>query len=64
MHTKPISPWKQALQLGLLGGAIAVLLSLVGMVVRPSVNATLWTDGSPWGRCFSWLPSYFLVIPV
>lgn len=32
MHTKPISPWKQALQLGLLGGAIAVLLSLVGMV--------------------------------
>lgn len=27
------SPWKQAIQAGLLGGAIAVLLSLVGMVV-------------------------------
>jgi branched-chain amino acid transport system permease protein len=27
------SPWKQAVQAGLLGGAIAVLLSLVGMVV-------------------------------
>ena len=32
MHTKPVSPWKQALLLGLLGGAISVLLSLVGMV--------------------------------
>ena len=32
MHTKPVSPWKQALQLGLLGGAVAILLSLVGMV--------------------------------
>jgi branched-chain amino acid transport system permease protein len=29
----PQSPWKQAIQAGLLGGAIAVLLSLVGMVV-------------------------------
>jgi branched-chain amino acid transport system permease protein len=27
------SPWKQAIQAGLLGGAMAVLLSLVGMVV-------------------------------
>lgn len=27
------SPWRQAIQAGLLGGAIAVLLSLVGMVV-------------------------------
>jgi branched-chain amino acid transport system permease protein len=27
------SPWKQAIQAGLLGGAIALLLSLVGMVV-------------------------------
>jgi branched-chain amino acid transport system permease protein len=27
------SPWKQAIQAGLLGGAIAMLLSLVGMVV-------------------------------
>ena len=27
------SPWKQAVQAGLLGGAIGVLLSLVGMVV-------------------------------
>jgi branched-chain amino acid transport system permease protein len=27
------SPWKQAIQSGLIGGAIAVLLSLVGMVV-------------------------------
>ena len=27
------SPWKQAVQAGLLGGVIGVLLSLVGMVV-------------------------------
>src|SRR3990172_3053369 len=32
MHTKPLSPWKHALQAGLIGGAVAVLLSLVGMV--------------------------------
>lgn len=32
MQTTPVSPWKQAFQSGLLGGAIAVLLSLVGMV--------------------------------
>jgi len=32
MKTKPPSPWKQAIQAGLIGGAIAVLLSLVGMV--------------------------------
>lgn len=29
----PQSPWKQAVQAGLLGGALALLLSLVGMVV-------------------------------
>lgn len=34
MHTPAThSPWKQAIQAGLIGGAIAVLLSLVGMVV-------------------------------
>src|SRR3970040_484145 len=34
MQTPDIqSPWKQAVQAGLLGGAMAVLLSLVGMVV-------------------------------
>jgi branched-chain amino acid transport system permease protein len=32
MQTTPVSPWKQAFQSGLLGGTIAVLLSLVGMV--------------------------------
>jgi branched-chain amino acid transport system permease protein len=32
MQTKPHSPWKQAFQAGLIGGAVAVLLSLVGMV--------------------------------
>jgi branched-chain amino acid transport system permease protein len=32
MKTTSVSPWKQAFQSGLLGGAIAVLLSLVGMV--------------------------------
>src|SRR3989337_2834230 len=32
MQTNPLSPWKQALQAGLIGGAVAVLLSLVGMV--------------------------------
>ncbi|MCK6540134.1 MAG: hypothetical protein L6Q26_08745, partial [Anaerolineales bacterium] len=32
MRTTSISPWKQAFQSGLLGGAIAVLLALVGMV--------------------------------
>lgn len=33
MQTPVSSPWKQATQTGLLAGAIAVLLSLVGMVV-------------------------------
>lgn len=32
MHTKPPSPWKQALQSGLLAGGISVLLSLIGLV--------------------------------
>jgi branched-chain amino acid transport system permease protein len=32
-HQTPQSPWKQAIQAGLIAGAIAVLLSLVGMVV-------------------------------
>jgi branched-chain amino acid transport system permease protein len=32
-HQTPQSPWKQAIQAGLISGAIAVLLSLVGMVV-------------------------------
>ncbi len=32
MQTPPSSPWKQAMQAGLIAGAIAVLLSLVGMV--------------------------------
>jgi branched-chain amino acid transport system permease protein len=32
MQTKPLTPWKGAIQSGLIGGAIAVLLSLVGMV--------------------------------
>ena len=32
MQTQSPSPWKQAAQAGLIGGAIAVLLSLVGMV--------------------------------
>lgn len=32
MHTQASSPWKQAVQAGLIAGAIAVLLSLVGMV--------------------------------
>ncbi|MBN2117511.1 MAG: hypothetical protein JW730_13120 [Anaerolineales bacterium] len=31
MHTKSISPWKEAVQAGLIAGAIAVLLNLVGM---------------------------------
>ncbi|RPI92534.1 MAG: hypothetical protein EHM40_12670, partial [Chloroflexi bacterium] len=31
MNTKPISPWKQAVQAGLIAGAAAVLLALVGM---------------------------------
>lgn len=31
MHTKPISPWKEAVQAGLIAGASAVLLALVGM---------------------------------
>ncbi len=32
MQTQASSPWKQAIQSGLIGGGIAVLLSLVGMV--------------------------------
>jgi branched-chain amino acid transport system permease protein len=32
-HQTSQSPWKQAIQAGLIGGAVAVLLSLVGMVV-------------------------------
>jgi branched-chain amino acid transport system permease protein len=32
METKSSSPWVQAIQTGLLGGTVAVLLSLVGMV--------------------------------
>jgi branched-chain amino acid transport system permease protein len=32
MHTQASSPWKQAVQAGLIAGAVAVLLSLVGMV--------------------------------
>lgn len=32
MHTPASSPWKQAIQAGLFAGALAVLLSLVGMV--------------------------------
>lgn len=32
MHTQPPSRWKQAVQSGLIGGAIALLLALVGMV--------------------------------
>lgn len=32
MHAKPLSPWKQSLRSGLIGGAVAVMLSLVGMV--------------------------------
>ena len=32
MHTPTFSPWKQAVQAGLIAGAIAILLSLVGMV--------------------------------
>ncbi|HSF82666.1 MAG TPA: hypothetical protein VLA49_15630 [Anaerolineales bacterium] len=32
MLTKPLSPWKLSLQTGLTAGAVAILLSLVGMV--------------------------------
>lgn len=32
MQTIPVSPWKQALQYGLLGGVISILISLIGMV--------------------------------
>lgn len=32
MHTQAPSPWKQAIRSGLLGGAVALLLALVGMV--------------------------------
>jgi len=32
MHNQPPSIWKQAIQSGLIGGAVAVLLALIGMV--------------------------------
>jgi branched-chain amino acid transport system permease protein len=32
MHVQPASPWRQALRSGLIGGGIAVLMALVGMV--------------------------------
>jgi branched-chain amino acid transport system permease protein len=43
MQNTPVSPLKQAFQSGLLGGAIAVLLSLVGMVA--SFNARYIISG-------------------
>jgi branched-chain amino acid transport system permease protein len=43
MQNTPVSPLKQAFQSGLLGGAIAVLLSLVGMVA--SFNARYIVSG-------------------
>ncbi len=39
MHTKPQSPWKPALQAGLIGGAVGVYFCLVGMVEAFSQRA-------------------------
>ena len=60
MHTQPPARWKQAVQSGLIGGAVALLLALVGMVA--TFNERFIVSGAvTMGQIIFLAPILFLV---